>query len=241
MKYAFIFSLVLAAAPLFAASGTAGNVVCTNCLDTGAVKIKCPLCKGTKFLWKCPDTSYQNGTCRNLEEKGAFCGYGAVYKPLHPNCKNSRTRINCPMCLSKSKSSSTGIAELPCPNCDGKGHLSFNLIAVKDEGAIVQFDLDFTLPRLEKGQNPGRENFVRRRFSSEEIADFATVYPYCRFFHTPEQVREFVKKTLIEKLASGYTTSTITRNGKPIDYGQLAAPSKKSATASASSSAETQE
>ena len=218
--------LILAAIAIAAVLPAQAGFVCTNCNDTGSVRIKCPLCKGTKYLWKCQDTSYASGTYNSLLDPDVFCGYDAVYTPFHPNCKRTRTRINCPMCLSKSKSSSTGIAEIDCPACDGKGNLVYNLIAVTDEGLIVQSDLDATLPLLESGKPSNRPHILHRQFSTEEIKDFVTVYPEARFFRTTATFREFVRQTLIRKLADGYTTTTVTSHGKPIDYTE-AQPAKK--------------
>ena len=48
-----------------------GKVVCYTCRDTGSVTVECPICGGTKYVWKHSYRSYSSSTTED------FCGYGA--------------------------------------------------------------------------------------------------------------------------------------------------------------------
>ena len=104
-----LLAIVLAGSLPFLAGAA---VVCSNCGDTGKETVKCPVCRGTKYMWKCIGTKYAQGTAVKLTDEDAFCGYGTTYHPLHSGCTSSKTRIACPMCISRSKVSSTGIVEM---------------------------------------------------------------------------------------------------------------------------------
>ena len=88
------------------ASGKAAKeekeVVCKTCNDTGSVEKQCPVCRGTKYMWRCVQGKnkgwYSEGSSYRYDENGNYvrvrsdegwCGYGATYKALHTNCKNT--------------------------------------------------------------------------------------------------------------------------------------------------------
>lgn len=182
---AFSTAAVMAFAPMAAKA-----FVCTNCNDVGKIKVQCPVCQGTKYMWKCLSTKYSSGNFSSLTEPGVFCGYGTNYHPLHPNCKSSKARICCPMCISKSGVSSLGFAELDCPMCDGRGNLFSTVYIVKDPDMLSPFMLSESDSDIAAGRT-GTSNVIMRRMSSEDIEDYLTVYPKSRVFTGIESLRRY--------------------------------------------------
>ena len=188
-------------------------VVCSNCGDTGKVTVKCPVCRGTKYMWKCIGTKYAQGTAVKLTDEDAFCGYGTTYHPLHSGCTSSKTRITCPMCISRSKVSSTGIVEMDCDLCDGNGHLLECVYVIRDSDLVYSA---FSVPADEGSVPDGRSdksNVFKCKMSTEDLEDYRTVYPRSRVFRSLALLRQFAEQK--------YTARRITvnRGGGPPNHG----------------------
>lgn len=196
---------ILIAAAAVIAPASAKAFVCTNCNDVGKIKVQCPVCLGTKYMWKCLSTKYSTGNYSSLTEPGVFCGYGTTYHPLHPNCKSSKARICCPMCISKSGVSSIGYAELDCTMCDGKGNLFSTVYIVKDPDMLSPFLLSESDSDLAAGRT-GTSNVIMRRMSGEDIEDYLTVYPKSRIFTGIGSLRRYAH---LHALRNGGAARTI--------------------------------
>ena len=196
-------AVVVAFAPMAAKA-----FVCTNCCDKGKVKVQCPVCQGTKYMWKCLSTKFSTGNYDSLTEPGVFCGYGTTYHPLHSNCKSSKARICCPMCISMSGVSSLGFAELDCPMCDGRGNLFSTVYIVKDPDMLSPFMLSESDSDIAAGRT-GTSNVIMRRMSSEDIEDYLTVYPKSRVFTGIESLRRYAH---LQAIRNGGAMRTIVVN-----------------------------
>lgn len=214
---AFLMVAMAATAPMAAKA----SVVCTNCNDVGKIKVQCPVCLGTKFVWKCLTTKYSTGKYTSLTEPGVFCGYGSVYHPFHQNCKSSKARICCPMCISKSGVSSSGFAELDCPMCDGKGHLFSTVYIVKDPDLLSPFLLSENDSDLAAGRT-GTSNVIMRHMSSEDIEDYLTVYPKSRVFTGIDSLRRYAHLLAIRN--GGAARTVVVRRPLRGGRGPLAPP-----------------
>lgn len=176
-------------------------VVCKTCNDTGRVAVTCPVCKGTRYVWRCilgKNRSYSSYARRfdedgNLESANAddsWCGYGATYKALHTNCKNSRKRIPCPNCQNKGKSSSTGKITEPCPDCDGRGTLMKTYYLIRDTRE-VSMDREYICRQIERGTC---SYVIQRKMTKDDLADFKIENMRCKVFEKREDAIAFIKR-----------------------------------------------
>lgn len=212
MRYGFGFLLIalVGYAQTCEAAGKSAekDVACKTCMDTGKVEESCPTCHGSKYIWECKVKSnvrrysdcwyddrgrYHQGT---LEE--GVCGYGAIYKPIHVDCKNSRTRRNCPDCLSKAGKRSTGKITVPCPDCDAGGNLQREYFLVKDIDRLAA-NRDYVLRCIARGDDASYSYYiVRRKLNKEQLTDFKMEYPNCREFKTLSDVKKFVEDGCVD-------------------------------------------
>ncbi|MBP5284524.1 MAG: hypothetical protein ILO34_00240 [Kiritimatiellae bacterium] len=186
-------------------------VVCETCKDSGEIKETCKLCRGTKYVWKCnkPDTTSRRGrivvhdweeeqNARANEKGSEFCGYGSTYKPIHKACKGTRKRMSCPGCAAgKSKSKSTGKVSVPCPDCDGKGHLKTTYYLVRDSRWISPEEKEYVFEKMDKpGTGPDkrvRPNVFKRKMTGEQLEDFKVINQDGKAFTSLDELKEFIK------------------------------------------------
>lgn len=177
------------------------EVVCKTCNDTGSIKEVCPVCRGTKYVWKCvpsQNKGWSYSTSIRYDENGnrinadcGWCGYGSTYKSLHSNCKNTRKRCVCPNCVSgKGKTSATGKVTVPCPDCDGQGVLVKTYYAIPNV-RNVEYERDYIIRQLERGQSCSYVQ--KRKMSKDELADYKIENSNCKVFENYEALLSFLK------------------------------------------------
>ena len=190
------------------ASGKAAKeekeVVCKTCNDTGTVEKQCPVCHGTKYMWQCVQgknrggyserISYrydENGNYVRVRSDEGWCGYGATYKAIHSNCKNTRKRMVCPNCASKGKTSATGKVTVACPDCDGQGTLMKSYYLVQNAREL-EYNREYILRQLEQGRMCSYVQ--RRRMTKEDLADYKIENSNCKVFEEEEELMAFLKR-----------------------------------------------
>lgn len=207
MKSTRIIGFVTVVLLALCASGKAAKeekkVVCKTCSDTGTVEMQCPVCHGTKYMWRCVQGKnkgwYSEGSSYRYDENGNYvrvrsdegwCGYGATYKAIHSNCKNTRKRISCPNCLSKGRTSSTGKVTVACPDCDGQGTLVKTYYLVRD-ARNLEYNREYIVHQLEQGRECSYAQ--RRKMTKEELADYKIENSNCKVFESEEELMAFLK------------------------------------------------
>ena len=152
------------------------EVVCKTCNDTGRVETQCPVCRGTKYIWRC------------LQGHDP-CGYGASYKPLC-NCRSTRKRIPCSNCLGKGKTSATGKVTVACPDCDGQGTLAKTYYLVRD-ARNLEYNREYIVRQLEQGRECSYVQ--RRKMTKDELADYKIENSNCKVFESEDELMAFLK------------------------------------------------
>lgn len=207
MQLVKIAGLVAALALALCASGTTAKeekeVVCKTCNDTGTVEKQCPVCRGTKYMWRCVQGKnkgwYSEGSSYRYDENENYvrvrsdkgwCGYGATYKAIHSNCKNTRKRVVCPNCASKSKTSATGKVAVACPDCDGRGTLMKSYYLVRNVHEL-EYNREYILRQLERGRECSCVQ--RRKMTKEDLADYKIENSNCKVFESEEELLAFLK------------------------------------------------
>ena len=188
------------------------EVVCKTCKDTGKVEVQCPVCRGTKCMWRCVQGKnkgwYSEGGYYRYDENGNYvrvrsdegwCGYGTTYKPIHSNCKNTRKRVVCPNCLNKGKTSATGKVMSDCPDCDGRGTLVKTYYLVRDIRSL-DYNRDYIVRQLERGRECSYAQC--RKMSKEELADYKIENPNCKVFESNDELMAFIKKCEEQKVGA---------------------------------------
>jgi len=176
-------------------------VACKTCNDTGRVAAACPVCKGSRYMWQCmpgKNRSYssyvrrfdENGNLVSANADDSWCGYGATYKALHTNCKNSRKRVICPNCQNKGKSSSTGKIAKACPDCDGRGTLMKTYYLIRDTRDVTT-DREYICRQIERGTCP---YVIQRKMTKDDLADFKIENMRCKVFEKREDAIAFIKQ-----------------------------------------------
>ena len=179
------------------------EVVCKTCSDTGSVEKQCPVCHGTKYMWQCVQSKnkgwYSGGSSYRYDENGNYvrarsdegwCGYGATYKAMHSNCKNTRKRISCPNCLSKGRTSATRKVTVACPDCDGQGTLVKTYYLVRDTRNL-ECNRGYIVRQLEQGRECSYAQ--RRKMTKEELADYKIENSNCKVFESEDELMAFLK------------------------------------------------
>lgn len=162
-----------------------GKVVCYTCRDTGAVTVECPVCRGTKYVWK-HSHSYSR------DEKDDFCGYGSIYTAIHKDCRNGRMRRWCPNCLRKNKLSSTGQATIECPNCNGRGELTRTYYIISGS-YVISSSPEYYLNQLDR-YGVDKCSFVQKqKMTADELADFKIENPRSKVFTSEEEIKTYLK------------------------------------------------
>ena len=188
------------------------EVVCKTCNDTGTVEKQCPVCHGTKYMWRCVQGKnkgwYSGGSSYRYDENGNYvrvssdegwCGYGATYKAIHSNCKNTRKRVVCPNCASKGKTSATGKVTVACPDCDGQGTLMKSYYLVQNAREL-ECNREYILRQLEQGRMCSYVQ--RRRMTKEDLADYKIENSNCKVFEDEDELREFLKNGEEQKVGA---------------------------------------
>ena len=191
------------------------DVACTTCKDEGVVYNPCPVCRGTKYVWKCnaSQTSSRYNTSRlsyyvdsaPSDAKGdLYCGYGSTYMPIHADCRGTRKRINCPNCAKgKSKRVSTGKVSAPCPVCHGGkpgagGENEYYII--RDARYISDEDREYIFLHMDKDDNAprssyGRSRVFKKRMSATDLEDFKVIYTQAKVFSSLEEMKAFLRRS----------------------------------------------
>jgi len=170
--------------------------VCAACHDTGKVAALCPLCHGSKWMWKCEPKGGGGGkgwaTYEVLSNDGdgirtteGWCGYGTTYKALHRSCPNVRRRVACPNCPGAKKGAATGKIRVACPDCDGKGHMRTVYYIVRDTSALTDGR------RLELSVL--RELIERRKLTPDELAEYRTEHSNSKVYVRLDELLRAVK------------------------------------------------
>lgn len=196
-----VVTLVLCASGKVAKEGK--EVVCKTCNDTGTVEKQCPVCHGTKYMWRCVQGKnkgwYSEGSSYRYDENGNYvrvrsdegwCGYGVTYKAIHSNCKNTRKRVVCPNCASKGKTSARGKVTVACPDCDGQGTLMKSYYLVQNAREL-ECNREYILRQLEQGRMCSYVQ--RRRMTKEDLADYKIENSNCKVFEDEDELMEFLK------------------------------------------------
>lgn len=224
MNKSIVLTIVLVTTCMSALSA---EVECKACKDEGVVYEKCPVCRGTKYVWTCTEESsartYWNGYSYQKMETSPYCGYGSTYKPLHKSCRGTRKRINCPNCAKgKLKSVSTGKVAKVCPSCNGNGKPGEEasdgiFYVIRDASYITDSDREYVFLRMDKsGMDSGAPMFnasiFKKAMSESELADYKTVYPRAKIFETLEEMKDFLRKN------PNGTQSSSSEYGQPTVY-----------------------
>lgn len=186
----FIVPLILTAKP---------KAVCRTCNDTGKAKMECSLCRGTKYVWDCHEK--WGSRYNNEDSEKDWCGYGAKYTPLHKGCAFGRKRIWCPKCYKRTQSS--GIMEVECPNCDGRGHLTrtYYILSGSEARSITSSsNREYYLRRLKKYGVEGVYG-TKKKMTSEQLADYKIEHLGCKIFTSEDEIAEFIERGGDEKSA----------------------------------------
>ena len=185
------------------------EVECRTCKDEGVVYEKCPLCRGSRYMWTCSAESsartYWNGSSyQQPDPESQYCGYGSTYKPLHKGCKATRKRINCPNCAKgKTKSVSTGKIAKVCPSCHGKGkEVERNddvYYVIRDASYITDQDREYVFLQMDKPAINGQPHsfnskIFKRTMDESELSDYKAVYPRAKVFESLEEMKDFLRK-----------------------------------------------
>jgi len=187
---------------------TTTSSTCKTCKGKGVVYEECPVCHGTRYVWKCKSKRY-NGYYHSesqSERTGKdfdFCGYGSVYKPLH-DCKNQRFRVGCPKCAyGQVRKTPTGRIEKPCPDCQS-GIVGTEYYIVKDCNSITDSDRLYVFKYLDNpdaGSIPdswelrqSRSRILKKRMNQEQLDEYKVIYANCKIFKTMSELKEFIKE-----------------------------------------------
>lgn len=185
------------------------EVECRTCKDEGVIYEKCPLCRGSRYMWTCSAESsartYWNGSSyRQTDPDAQYCGYGSTYKPLHKGCKATRKRINCPDCAKgKTKSVSTGKIAKVCPVCHGRGkeveQSDGVYYVIRDASYITDQDREYVFLQMDKPVADGRSagfssRIFKKAMAQQELSDYKAVYPKARVFESLEEMKDFLRK-----------------------------------------------
>lgn len=160
-----------------------GKVVCYTCRDTGSVTVECPICHGTKYVWK---HAYSDSETKD------FCGYGSAYTAIHKGCRAGRKRSLCPNCLSKNKLSCTGQATIECPNCNGRGELTRTYYIISGT-YDTSSSREYYLKRLERYGVEGCSFVTTKKMTADELADFKIENPRSKVFASEEEIKTYLK------------------------------------------------
>ena len=224
MRYRIALSIV---ATMGLMSALKAEVECRICKDEGVVYEKCPVCRGTKYVWTCSgeprEQTYWSGYSYRQTESDPYCGYGSTYKPIHKNCKGTRKRINCPNCAKgKTKSVSTGKVAKICPSCRGKGKAGTGesdgmYYIIRDASYITDSDREYVFLRMDKsGMDDSTPIYNTRIFKKAmdeaELSDYKTVYPMAKIFESLEEMKEFLRKN------PNGVSSSLPGSGQPTVY-----------------------
>lgn len=216
MKSTRIAGFFAVAALALCASGKEAKeereAVCKTCNDTGTVEKQCPVCRGTKYMWRCVQGKnkgwYSGGRSYRYDENGNYvrvrsdegwCGYGVTYKAMHSNCKNTRKRIPCPNCLGKGKTSATGKVTVACPDCDGQGTLVKTYYLVRD-ARDLEYNREYILRQLEQGRMCSYVQ--RRKMTKEDLADYKIENSNSKVFEDEDELMEFLKNSEEQKVGT---------------------------------------
>ena len=191
------------------------EIVCKTCNDTGRTEAQCPVCRGTKYMWRCVQGKnkgwYSEGSTYRYDENGNYvrvrsdegwCGYGATYKAIHSNCKNTRKRVVWPNCINKSRASASGKVTVECPDCDGQGTLAKTYYLVRDV-RNVEYNREYILRQLERGRECSYVQ--RRKMTKDDLADYKIENSNCKVFEDEDELMAFLKNDEEQKAgAKGY-------------------------------------